>query len=55
MTVKELIEQLQNVPDELEVVFPDYCKVTRVLRVFDPALPKSLVDTVVLTDEGEPE
>ena len=53
MTVKELIEELQNQPDELEVVFPDYCKVTKVLRVFDPTLPRRLTDTVVLTDAEE--
>lgn len=55
MTVGELVYALQQMPEDLEVVFPDYCKVVRVLRVVDPTLPKSLTETVVLTDYGEPE
>ena len=54
MTVKELREALQQMPENLTVVFPDYCKVKQVLRVIDPALPKSLTETVVITD-GDPE
>jgi len=53
MTVKELIELLQEQPEHLKVVFPDYMEVKRVLRVVDPALPWSIGDTVVLTDEEE--
>lgn len=55
MTVKEMIEALQNMPEDLTVVFPDYCEVTRVVRVVDPTLPKSIQETVVLTDDCEPE
>lgn len=54
MEVGELVYALQQMPEDLEVVFPDYRKVTKVLRVVDPALPRSLTDTVVLTD-GETE
>lgn len=53
MTVKELMEALQQMPENLMVIFPDYYEVTKVLRVVDPALPWSIGDTVVLTDEGE--
>lgn len=55
MTVAELIYALQQMPEKLTVVFPDYCKVTRVVRVVDPTLPKSIQETVVLTDYCEPE
>lgn len=55
MTVAELIYALQQMPEDLTVVFPDYCKVTRVVRVVDPTLPKSIRETVVLTDYCEPE
>lgn len=53
MTVKEMIEALQQMPENLMVVFPDYCKVTKIIRVVDPALPRSIGDTVVITDEGD--
>lgn len=53
MTVAELIHTLKEMPEDLIVVFPDYCKVTRVVRVVDPTLPKSIQETVVLTDEGD--
>ena len=52
MKVKELIQALQEMPEDLMVVFPDYCEVTKVLRVVDPTLPKSISETVVITDEG---
>ena len=51
MTVKELIQALQQMPEHLKVVFPDYCEVAKAVRVVDPALPWSIGDTVVLTDE----
>ena len=53
MTVAELIHALKEMPEDLIVVFPDYCEVTRVVRVVDQTLPKSLEETVVLTDERE--
>lgn len=53
MTVAELIHALKEMPEDLPVVFPDYCAITRVVRVVDPTLPKSLEETVVLTDERE--
>ena len=51
MTVAELIHALKEMPEDLIVVFPDYCEVTMVVRVVDQTLPKSLEETVVLTDE----
>lgn len=53
MKVKELIQALKETPEDLDVVFPDYCLVTRVLRVVDPTLPKRLTETVVITDEDD--
>ncbi len=53
MTVKEVIEALQQMPESLMVVFPDYREVTKVIRVVDPALPWAIGDTVVITDEGD--
>lgn len=53
MTVGELVYALQQMPEDLIVVFPDYCEVTKVLRVVDPTLPKALMETVVITDDEE--
>lgn len=51
MTVGELIYALQQQPEDLQVVFPDYLTVTRVVRVKDKSLPKNLEDVVTITDE----
>ena len=51
MTVKEMIEALQQMPENLKVVFPDYYEVTRIVRVKDKSLPKNLEDVVTITDE----
>ena len=51
MTVGELIYALQQQPEDLQVVFPDYLAVTRVVRVKDKSLPKTLEDVVTITDE----
>jgi len=51
MTVGELIYALQQQPEDLQVVFPDYLAVTRVVRVKDKSLPKNLEDVVTITDE----
>lgn len=51
MTVGELVYALQQQPEDLQVVFPDYLAVTRVVRVKDKSLPKNLEDVVIITDE----
>jgi len=51
MTVGELVYALQQQPEDLQVVFPDYLVVTRVVRVKDKSLPKNLEDVVTITDE----
>lgn len=53
MKVGELIYILQQLPEDLDVVFPDYREVVKVLRIVDPRLPQKLTDTVILTDEEE--
>lgn len=53
MTVGELVYALQQMPEHLMVVFPDYREVTKVIRVVDPTLPWSIGDTVVITDDEE--
>lgn len=53
MTVKELIQELQQMPENLQVVFPDYQPVRYAVRVIDSTLPKNLEETVVLTDGDE--
>ena len=52
MTVGELIYALQQHPEDLPVVFPDYLAVARVVRVKDTSLPNNLEDAVIITDEG---